>query len=114
VVDNWAADAVALSWGRVIGSLVDLSRRSRGSDWYRGLTNVLSHSALGAWRGRFWLAGFGEWLGVGECVLGGDGFGLCVLVGLPGEHAEGVALEPVVVESFAGVVVVDTSVGGFG
>ena len=60
------------------------------------------------------LAGLCEGFGVGEWVLGEDGFGLCVLVGLPGEHAEGVALEPVVVESFSGVVVVDVSVGGFG
>ncbi|HEX6302404.1 MAG TPA: hypothetical protein VF148_18290 [Acidimicrobiia bacterium] len=43
-----------------------------------------------------------------------DGFGLCVLVGLPGEHAERVALASVVVETFSGVVVVDVSVGGFG
>ena len=51
---------------------------------------------------------------MGEWPLGEDGFGLCVLVGLPGEHAEGVALEPVVVEAFAGVVVVEVPVGGFG
>jgi hypothetical protein len=43
-----------------------------------------------------------------------DCFGLGVSVGLPGEHAEGVVLEPVVVESLAGMVVVDVSVGGFG
>lgn len=60
------------------------------------------------------LAGLCEGFGVGERVLGEDGFGLCVLVGLPGEHPEGVALKPVVVESFSRVMVVDVSVGGFG
>ncbi|HEY5890050.1 MAG TPA: hypothetical protein VIW94_05065 [Acidimicrobiia bacterium] len=35
-------------------------------------------------------------------------------VGLPGEHAEVVLFEPVVVESFSGMVVVDEPVGGFG
>jgi hypothetical protein len=40
-------------------------------------------------------------------------FGLGVSVGLPGEHAEGVLFEPVVVESFSGVVVVDDPVGRF-
>jgi hypothetical protein len=44
---------------------------------------------------------------------GEDVFGLGVSVGLPGEHAEGVLFEPVVVESFSGVVVVDEPVGGF-
>ena len=47
--------------------------------------------------------------------LGGgeDVFGLGVSVGLPGEPAEGVLFEPVVVESFSGVVVVDDPVGRF-
>ena len=40
-------------------------------------------------------------------------FGLGVSVGLPGEHTEIVLFEPVVVESFSGVVVVDDPVGGF-
>ncbi len=44
---------------------------------------------------------------------GEDSFGLGVSVCLPGEHAEGVLFEPVVVEPLAGVVVVDVSVGGF-
>lgn len=52
-----------------------------------------------------------------DCVdglrRGEDVFGLGVSVGLPGEHAEGVLFEPVVVESFSGVVVVDEPVGGF-
>ncbi len=38
-------------------------------------------------------------------------FGLGVAVGLPGEHAQRVLLEPVVVESFPGVVIVDEPVG---
>jgi hypothetical protein len=41
-------------------------------------------------------------LGVGKWFFGEDGFGLCVLAGLPGEHAERVALVSVVVETFSG------------
>jgi hypothetical protein len=44
---------------------------------------------------------------------GDDVFGLGVSVGLPGEHAEGVLFESVVVKSFSGVVVVDDPVGRF-
>jgi hypothetical protein len=48
-------------------------------------------------------------------VAGGeDGFGLGVAVGLPGEHGEVVGGEAEVVEAFAGEVVVDGAVGGFG
>jgi hypothetical protein len=45
---------------------------------------------------------------------GEDGFGLGVAVGLPGEHGEVVGGEAVVVEAFAGKVVIDGAVGGFG
>ena len=41
-------------------------------------------------------------------------FGLGVAVGLPGEHGEVIGGEAVVVEPFAGEVVVDCAVGGFG
>ena len=60
------------------------------------------------------LACLEKWRVVGLALLGEYGFGLGVAVCLPGEHAEGVLFEPVVVESFAGEVVVDVSVGGFG
>lgn len=58
-------------------------------------------------------AGSGEWrAGGGGMAAGGeDGFGLGVAVGLPGEHGEVVGGEAVVVESFAGEVVVDGAVG---
>ncbi len=44
---------------------------------------------------------------------GEDSFGLGVSVCLPGDHAQRVLFEPVVVEPLAGVVVVDEPVGGF-
>ena len=60
-----------------------------------------------------WSAGLLEECWVDGGPTGEDGFGLGVSVCLPGEHAEGVLFEPVVVEPLAGVVVVDVSVGGF-
>ena len=64
-------------------------------------------------RAAAWLAGLLEEWRVDDGPAGEDGFGLGVSVCLPGEHAERVLFEPVVVEPLAGVVVVDISVGGF-
>jgi hypothetical protein len=80
----------------------------------RGLERLVSR--------RFWLlqARLLSWPGGvavsrrGPVAVGEDGFGLGVAVGLPGEHREMVGGEAVVVEAFAGEVVVDGAVGGFG
>ncbi len=65
----------------------------------------------GCWGGR--LGGLLESDQVDGLGRGEDVLGLGVSVGLPGEHAEIVLFEPVVVESFSGVVVVDDSVCRF-
>ena len=64
----------------------------------------------GRWPGFGRLSGLLELWWFDRAAVAENVFCLCVSVCLPGEHAQVVAFEPVVVESFAGVVVVEVSV----
>ncbi len=101
----------ACLWVRVIGGVGRVSVR------LGAISAVLAAEPMfvvpAGCRAAAWLAGLLEECWVDGCLGGEDGFGLGVSVCLPGEHAEGVLFEPVVVEPLAGVVVVDVSVGGF-
>ncbi len=112
-VDNSLVYGVWTSGVRVIGGVGRVMPSERTFWSFLSVGEPSTGSRLVLSGGLGWSAGLLEECWVDGGRTGEDGFGLGVSVCLPGDHAEGVLFEPVVVEPLSGVVVVDDPVGGF-